>query len=114
MRQMLTNCPNCGAPLESDGTCKYCDTKVRFANEIDIQGNESWIRNPIEILFRVKQGDETILFPILGYFDTLEVKQDTTSYYDEYDVRPISVCCGTNVSFHFTGRLMDEKEFGGR
>lgn len=25
---LITNCPNCGAPLE-DGECKYCGTKFK-------------------------------------------------------------------------------------
>lgn len=61
MKHLLTNCPNCGAVLV-DGYCNYCDTKVRFANEIDIN-SDSFRRGPMDIMFHIKQGDTIILYP---------------------------------------------------
>lgn len=31
---MRTNCPNCGAPLNSMGKCDYCGTVVSFNHEL--------------------------------------------------------------------------------
>jgi hypothetical protein len=48
MKNMLiTNCPNCGGELPENGNCKYCGTKVRFENELNL--NE---REPVEILIK--------------------------------------------------------------
>ena len=67
-RLLLTNCPNCAAPLEKDGTCKYCNTKARYANEIDFEGN-SLHGTQVEILLKEKRPNgEIVLYPFQGYF----------------------------------------------
>lgn len=32
----IYNCPNCGAPLDDDGCCKYCGSKRQLKSEIII------------------------------------------------------------------------------
>lgn len=74
---MLTNCPNCGAPLTKDGWCDYCKTKVRLANLIDID-QESMHYRPVEMLLRFKNPDGTlVLMPFMGYLANVEVTYDT-------------------------------------
>ena len=97
MRVLITNCPNCAAPLK-DGKCPYCGTHVRLANELDFNAN-----NPImEIMLRVKSGDELILFPLRGRINNVSVSYPTSSY--TYD----GVCQFTRhkppeVEFTFNG-----------
>lgn len=96
-RLLLTNCPNCAAPLESDGTCKYCNTKARYANEIDVQ-TENFNPGFVEILLKVKQGDEIVLFPFQGYMREMSVRGGFTLY-----ERP-------TVELIFEGFLKDTKD----
>jgi len=98
-RLLLTNCPNCAAPLESDGTCRYCNTKARYANEIDIQ-TENFNPGFVEILLKVKQGDETILFPFYGHMREMSISGGFTLY-----ERP-------TVELTFEGYLKDAKDDG--
>ena len=96
-RLLLTNCPNCAGELDSDGFCPYCKTKVRYANELDIQGDSSWIGgNPVEIAIKVKRGDETVVYPFEGYLSSMNV-----SYYTPY-VLP-------NVELTFNGTLAAQR-----
>lgn len=39
---MKTNCPNCGAPLDKDGKCTYCETVMRkkIKSELIITASE--------------------------------------------------------------------------
>lgn len=77
-RQLLTNCPNCAGELNSDGTCPYCKTKVRYANELDIQAGSPWVDgyNPVEIAIKVKRGNETIVYPFEGYLSSMKVQHE--------------------------------------
>ena len=73
MKNMLiTNCPNCGGELPESGNCKYCGTKVRFENELNIDERE-----PVEILIkRTAKGSngENILsfIPFRGFLIRLD------------------------------------------
>lgn len=109
MRQMLTNCPNCGGVLESNGYCPYCCTKVRYANEVDIEGSGGFnFHDQIELMFRVKRGDEIVIFPVVGYFDEITMRPEIDSFYDVTG-RPVGIFnLGTNVELHFTGQLIEE------
>ena len=90
---MLTNCPNCGAPLTEDGWCDYCKTKVRLANLMEID-QESMKYRPVEILLRFKNPDGTlVLMPFRGYFASVEVTYDTSRYSDSS-----GLCCSYRSS----------------
>lgn len=109
MRQMLTNCPNCGGVLESNGYCPYCCTKVRYANEVDIEGRGGFnFHDQVELMFRVKKGDETVIFPVVGYFDTITMRPDHMGITDVYGREVKAIHLGTDVELHFTGRLIEE------
>ena len=100
MRKMLTNCPNCGAVLRSDGYCEYCKTKVRYANEVEL----SWIGHkikPIEILLKFEEDDGTTYMPLRGYIDTIEINRgwESACCYEGVMVRNVT----TQVSFVFNG-----------
>jgi hypothetical protein len=75
-RVLVTNCPNCGAPLK-DGKCLYCDTHVRLANELDVDFNGK----PTEVMLNIKKGDEIILLPLVGRIQSIEMTHDCVSYY---------------------------------
>ena len=51
--KLITNCPNCGGELTSDGYCQYCNTKVRLANAMEIETGQ-FVSKPVEIEIRVK------------------------------------------------------------
>lgn len=77
-RMLLTNCPNCGGELTSEGFCNYCKTKIRYANEIEIS-NDSMFSMPgaVEILIKVKRGNEIVLVPFRGCLEMIEEHFDT-------------------------------------
>ena len=79
MRALITNCPNCGAPLK-DGKCLYCDTHVRLANEIDI---DRFSDKPTEIMLNIKNGDEVILLPLVGRIDSINMTLSMSDMYPE-------------------------------
>ena len=84
---LLTNCPNCGGILLDSGVCPYCQTKVRYENELNISVNE-----PIEILIKHKSIDSngnevTHLIPFKGWmkqitktYNTVDIYADGTRY----------------------------------
>lgn len=65
MKIMKTNCINCGAPLSSDGYCKYCNTKIRYTNEIELDNTLTFGKDT-EILLKINCKDETMLLPLRG------------------------------------------------
>lgn len=81
MRMLVTNCPNCGGVL-NEGKCPYCDTQVRFANELDIKANDI-SRSRVQISLNVKRGNETIIFPFVGYLH--EINIDHSDCFRHYD-----------------------------
>lgn len=80
--KLTHNCPNCGAPLTSDGYCNYCKTKIRYANMIEFDSDFGFNGSVCEILFKTKSkdGDETILFPFRGIVNTLSMEMSIDSY----------------------------------
>ena len=66
MDKLLHNCPNCGAPLTSDGYCEYCKTKIRYANHVEILNDFFW-REQVEMLIKIRNGDTTTLIPFVGH-----------------------------------------------
>ena len=78
MRKLLTNCPNCGGVLSTDGRCPYCGTHARYANEIDIQ-TDNFHLNKIELSINVKCGDTTIVYPLVGYVESVTIDRNMYS-----------------------------------
>lgn len=101
MRTLITNCPNCAAPLK-DGKCHYCGTHVRLANELDFNTD-----NPImEIMLRVKRGNELILFPLRGRINNVSVSYPSCSFtYGETSFMRHTL---PEVEFTFNG-IVDDK-----
>lgn len=81
MIKLLTNCPNCGSPLSADGYCSYCDTKVRYANEIEanlMTYGHILSMLPLEILFKFKAEDGTlVLLPFNGRINSIDINYDS-------------------------------------
>lgn len=78
---MLINCPNCGAPLTSDGYCNYCKTKIRYANHLEIISDDIMRMPDVEILLKFKKDDTLTLIPFVGHVDELEFDYNTTDLY---------------------------------
>lgn len=75
---MLTNCPNCGAPLTSEGYCEYCNTKARYANEVEwsmfYHGAITDVL-PTEVMFKFKADDgTTVVLPFYGKPVSIEIE----------------------------------------
>lgn len=102
MRKLLTNCPNCGAPLRSDGYCEYCKTKIRYANEVELSRIGHNIK-PIEILLKFQENDGTVFMPVRGYVDTIEINRELESAY--YYEGAMVTNRLTQVSFVFNGYI---------
>lgn len=100
MRMLLTNCPNCAAPLV-DGKCTYCGTHVRMANEVDVDFNGK----SVELMLRVKSGDSVILMPLVGHINTIETRYEH-GYYDR------EVVTVQEVEFTFTGVIRNYEAAG--
>lgn len=64
----ITNCPNCGAPLDKLGYCGYCNTMVHIDKNLEINGYK-----PLDINIVVKQGNEFHILPLMGRIDNLEI-----------------------------------------
>lgn len=75
MRTLITNCPNCAAPLK-DGKCPYCGTHVRLANELDID----FEGKPTEVMLNIKRGNDVILIPLVGRIDSIEMRDNHVDY----------------------------------
>ena len=86
MKELLTNCPNCGAPLSSDGYCEYCGTKARYANEVEYNmlfshGAINEIL-PTEILFKMKAADGTlVVIPFYGRPENITIESEDRCAY---------------------------------
>lgn len=105
-KKLLTNCPNCGAPLQRDGTCEYCGTKARYANELDINMLGKCGVQPIELELRIDTGDAIILIPMTGMIDSVTMQEDAV-YATDHTGNKLSVFRGrTNVDFTFRGHLI--------
>ena len=105
MIKLLHNCPNCGAPLEADGYCVYCKTKIRYANELEVKQFDRYSQEPMEILLKIKDGDHTIIFPIKGYLK--EITREYTSDSVNYDGYVLCSRNPTSISFTVEGYLTD-------
>lgn len=68
MNEVITNCPNCGAPLDKLGYCSYCNTTVHIDRNLEINSCKS-----IDINIVMKQGEEFHILPLRGRIDSLEM-----------------------------------------
>ena len=74
---MLINCPNCGAPLTSDGYCNYCKTKVRYANHLEIINDDIMRMPDVEILLIIQR----YIFHLLVESEIFRMKKCVTLKY---------------------------------
>jgi hypothetical protein len=65
-KALQTNCPNCGGELTSDGFCTYCNTKVRYANILEVDLGD-YLMEPVEIEIKIKRGNELQIIPFKGH-----------------------------------------------
>lgn len=101
MKNILTNCPNCGAPLSSDGYCEYCKTKVRYVNEVEYDtllssGTITEIL-PTEITFKFKgQNGEIVVIPFIGKPENITIECEEHCVFD---------CGGSSIAKYYYGPL---------
>lgn len=101
---LLTNCPNCGSPLNEYGNCEYCNTKVRYANLLEITKDK-----PVELCLNIREDDKLISIPLKGMISEISINQNQTYAYDAFN-RPLTVVCNNiDVSFVFNGNISKEK-----
>ena len=105
MRVLKTNCPNCGGVLNA-GNCPYCGTKVRYANEIDIERGNGY--QPVEVQLNIRQGDTVTILPLRGHISEVSVTYD---HYEHYaDGRALLYSQGQrSVEFVFNGVIDDRR-----
>lgn len=100
---MLTNCPNCGAPLTKDGWCDYCKTKVRLANLMEID-HDVMHYEPIEILLKFKRSDGTVyLVPFVGTLSSMDINYNNDVLY--FDNRPMIIGNDPDIKLTLDGHL---------
>lgn len=88
---LQTNCPNCGGELTSDGFCTYCNTKVRYANILEVNLGD-YLMEPVEIEIKVKRGNELQIIPFKGHL---------VSYTANYE----SFCNEIGLDLNFSGTI---------
>lgn len=106
MRALTTNCPNCGGVLDN-GNCPYCGTKVRYANELDIECGDS--HRPVEVQLNIKRGDTVTILPLRGYISEVSITHDHHTYYSDSE-RYFAHYVPSNVEFVFNGVIDDRRE----
>ena len=106
-KKLLTNCPNCGAPLRRDGTCEYCGTKARYANEIDLNMLGMYDVDKIELELRINMGDSIVLLPMTGIIDTINMRSDSYCAHDYFGNKIAVLRGATNVDFTFSGQIIE-------
>lgn len=111
MMKMLTNCPNCGAPLNDNGYCSYCNTKVRYANEIESLVRMSQRKGitdlqPTEILFKFydPESETVFLLPIVGKVDNISINYNETCVYGS-NYKIASIHSSPEVSLKIIGAV---------
>lgn len=97
----ITNCPNCGAPLNKRGICDYCGTILKSPTELNLD-------EQVELNIVLKQGKNTCVLPVIGYIDSLTIEPIQESI--DYFMCGIhkNVYIGTSVDFNFRGRIKEE------
>lgn len=107
---LLTNCPNCGAPLSSNGYCSYCNTKVRYANELEYHTlfSHGCITEilPTEIMFKFKNEDGSmVIIPFVGKPENIELTYDSYDAVDHSGHILSSIHSAPTIKFDFTGSI---------
>lgn len=105
---LLTNCPNCGAPLSSDGYCSYCNTKVRYANELEYNlfSRHGIIKDvlPTEIMFKFIDEDGTmVIIPFVGRPENIEITYDSYDAVDHAGNILYQISKQPEIKFEFSG-----------
>lgn len=92
-----TNCPNCGAPIESE-RCPYCGTIIYDFANLEI-GKDCWIR--------LKIGDELRVFKARVDRITADATEPPTFYVDDTPVT-LSYVPEWNLELDMTIRPADD------
>ena len=104
---LVTNCPNCGAPIDSD-KCPYCGT--RLVNVADLEAGE-----PIWLIFKDRNFDNIVrgVRVLVTGIDISVINPDPVVFYA--DSQPIHwVHTTQDVTVELNGTLMpNEKGFYG-
>lgn len=103
MRQLKTNCPNCGAVLKN-GQCEYCGTKVQAANELDILCNGHSMEN-IELTLNIKQDGNIYVLPLIGRINDISIYSEEANACDALGHVLKSFVTGRHVDFTFSGSM---------
>lgn len=108
--KLLTNCPNCGAPLSSDGYCSYCNTKVRYANELEYNlfSRHGIIKDvlPTEIMFKFIDEDGTmVIIPFVGRPENIEITYDNYDAIDHAGNILYQINKQPEIKFEFSGHV---------
>lgn len=111
-KKLLINCPNCGAPLTSDGYCTYCNTKVRYANEIEYNTFINNHRNitsilPTEIQMKFKTNDGSIfIIPFYGKPENIEIEYNSTDLIDHSGHTISRTYTSPTIRFEMVGQII--------
>lgn len=105
MRVLKTNCPNCGGVLDK-GNCPYCGTKVRYANELDIECGNGY--QPVEVQLNIKQGDTVTILPLRGHISEVSITRDHHTHYSDGE-RYLAYYEPSSVEFVFNGVIDDRR-----
>lgn len=105
-KRMSTNCPNCGGELTYEGYCTYCNTKVRYTNEVILDLQNALGCPDVEIMISVKKGEETLLIPFKGIVESFH--QDFETFDICYDGKVIPFRDNKpKISITFSGYVQD-------
>lgn len=63
----ITNCPNCGAPLNEFGHCDYCNTNIHIDRNISLDSK-------MELTLISRQGTEIHILPLTGRISELTIQ----------------------------------------
>lgn len=112
MATLLTICPNCGAPLRGDGYCEYCDTQVRYANEVEFQNlDDIFMSNEVQIMFKVKKNGATLLIPFRGFIESITTFYERETFYA--DNTPVLTAAVPHIRIEFDG-IVDRSHLEGK
>lgn len=107
MKKLTFTCPNCGAPLRHDGYCEYCDTQIRYENEIEVLGSALINSDPIEILVKCKKEKGTCYTLLEGTIESVRNTSEEQVFY--YDDTPVLTMREPEYEIVFKAHLSGEK-----
>ena len=109
MNQLIHNCPNCGAELTHNGYCEYCNTKIRYANSLEIQ-SDLFHNEPVEILLKKMNPDGTmVVMPFRGILDNMKIRYEDngTTFYADNNVYRVAHASRPIVTLNFEGTITE-------